>query len=235
MGWLTETGDDQFKAFAGAEAFALATATDRYVILSGDWYPFVKRVLDVMLSSLLLVILLPLLLLIAVAIVLDSRGPVLYRQIRVGQYGRPFGMLKFRTMRPERRRKNHGPPAGLTERRKRHKSRSDPRVTRVGRVLRRACLDELPQLWNVVRGEMSLVGPRPELPSIVAWYQPWQHGRHVVAPGITGWWQVNRTANELMHEATDLDIYYVEHVSLGLDLRILARTLGAVIDGRGAY
>jgi lipopolysaccharide/colanic/teichoic acid biosynthesis glycosyltransferase len=101
--------------------------------------------------------------------------------------------------------------------------------------LRRTCLDELPQLVNVLRGEMSLVGPRPELPHIVATYAPWQHARHAVAPGITGWWQVNRTASQLMHEATELDIYYVDHCSFTLDLCILARTLGAVIDGRGAY
>ena len=125
--------------------------------------------------------------------------------------------------------------AEFGERRQRHKSARDPRVTRIGRYLRRSCLDELPQLWNVVRGEMSLVGPRPELPSIVERYEPWQHARHAVSPGITGWWQVNRTADNLMHEATELDIYYVHNHSLLLDLRILVRTFGAVIDGRGAY
>jgi lipopolysaccharide/colanic/teichoic acid biosynthesis glycosyltransferase len=144
-------------------------------------------------------------------------------------------MLKFRTMRAERRCLNDGPPNGLVDRRQRHKSVADPRVTRFGRFLRRTCLDELPQLWNVLRGDMSMVGPRPELPSIVDRYEPWQHQRHLVAPGITGWWQINRTADQLMHESTELDIYYVEHHSLGLDLRILAATVGAVIDGRGAY
>jgi lipopolysaccharide/colanic/teichoic acid biosynthesis glycosyltransferase len=143
-------------------------------------------------------------------------------------------MLKFRTMRAERRLRPSGPPSGA-ERRRRHKSIGDPRVTRVGHVLRRTCFDELPQLLNVLRGEMSLVGPRPELPSIVDTYEPWQHWRHLVTPGITGWWQVNRAADQLMHEATELDIYYVQHHSLLLDLKIIARTFGAVIDGRGAY
>ncbi len=198
-------------------------------------YRYVKRWLDVTVALVALVLLGPLFVLIALAIRLDSDGPVLFRQPRVGRYGQPFDMLKFRTMRAERRVRSQGPPAGLGERRRRHKSMSDPRVTRVGRALRRSCLDELPQLWNVLRGEMSLVGPRPELPSIVAGYQPWQHARHAVAPGITGWWQVNRTADQLMHEATELDIYYVQHHSLMLDLRIILRTLGAVIDGRGAY
>jgi lipopolysaccharide/colanic/teichoic acid biosynthesis glycosyltransferase len=199
-------------------------------------YPSIKRCLDFAIALALLAILAPVLLVVAIVVRLDdSSGPVLFRQTRVGQYGRPFEMLKFRTMRAERRRTGGGPPAGIEERRRRHKSTHDPRVTRCGRFLRRTCLDELPQLWNVLRGEMSLVGPRPELPVIVERYEPWQHLRHVVAPGITGWWQVKRSADQLMHETTELDLYYVQHYSVSLDLRILALTLGAIIDGRGAY
>jgi lipopolysaccharide/colanic/teichoic acid biosynthesis glycosyltransferase len=160
---------------------------------------------------------------------------VLFRQDRIGKYGRPFRMLKFRTMRPERRMRNTGPPPGQPERRRVHKSPADPRITQFGRFLRRSCLDEVPQLWNVLCGSMSLVGPRPELPHIVAEYEPWQHLRHLATPGITGWWQVNRDGVVLMHQATELDLFYLEHWSLALDLRILARTLGIVVRGVGAF
>jgi lipopolysaccharide/colanic/teichoic acid biosynthesis glycosyltransferase len=199
------------------------------------WERAAKRALDLSVALTCLVVLAPLLLLIALAIKLDSPGPALFRQVRVGRYGRPIEMLKFRTMASDRRVTRNGPPPGLRERRNRHKSQSDPRVTPLGRVLRRTCLDELPQLWNIARGDMSLVGPRPELPSIVATYQPWQHARHVVKPGLTGWWQVNRGGGQLMHESTELDLHYVVHQSFWLDLVILARTVSAVIDGSGVY
>jgi lipopolysaccharide/colanic/teichoic acid biosynthesis glycosyltransferase len=237
MAVLTDPGDGHFSSLQGGEAYAstLSVAFLEAGSLPSGTYPRLKRALDFLISLALLLALAPALLLIAVAVVLDSRGPILFRQTRVGQYGRPFAMLKFRTMRGERRRRNAGPPDGSPDRRRRHKSFGDPRVTRVGRLLRRTCLDELPQLINVVMGDMSLVGPRPELPIIVSTYQTWQHQRHVVAPGITGWWQVNRDSDRLMHESTELDIYYVLHYSLVLDLRILACTLGAIIDGTGAY
>ncbi|HEY1293537.1 MAG TPA: sugar transferase [Chloroflexota bacterium] len=195
----------------------------------------IKRTMDIVLSSVALVFLSPLLALIAVGVLLDSPGPVLFRQERIGKYGRSFVMLKFRTMFADRRRRNTGPPPGMAERRHTHKSPNDPRITWLGRFLRRTCLDELPQFWNVLRGSMSLVGPRPELPEIVANYEPWQHARHLAAPGITGWWQVNRDGVHLMHQATELDLFYLEHWSVGLDLRILARTLSIVLDGVGAF
>jgi exopolysaccharide biosynthesis polyprenyl glycosylphosphotransferase len=204
-------------------------------LLNSRWDLRVKRMFDIVVAMCLALVLLPVLLGIAIVIALDSDGPILFRQTRIGRHGRPFGMLKFRTMRRERRTRSGAPPPGYDERRQRHKSIADPRVTRVGRFLRRTCLDELPQLWNVLRGQMSLVGPRPELPSIVDTYEPWQHLRHQVSPGMTGWWQVNRDPARLMHEDTELDIYYVRNHSLLLDLRIIARTFGAVIDGRGAY
>jgi len=195
----------------------------------------VKRVFDVVMSAAVLLLLLPLLILVAVVIKLDSPGPALFKQTRVGRDGRLFEMLKFRTMIPERRVRNDGPPPGTPERRKTHKSPSDPRITSVGRHLRRSCLDEVPQFWNVLVGHMSVVGPRPELPEIVATYAPWQHARHVVAPGITGWWQVNRRPERLMHQDTELDIYYVRNWSLRLDLLILWRTAAVVFGGVGAY
>ncbi len=181
----------------------------------------------------LLLLLLPLMVGVALAIKLDSSGPALFWQQRVGYRGRPIRIVKFRTMLPDRR-KRVGPPPG-PERRRVHKSSNDPRVTGIGRLLRRSCADELPQLWNVVRGDMSLVGPRPELPEIVAHYEPWQHGRHSVKPGITGWWQVNRDGLRLMHQETELDLWYVERQSLILDLYILLRTIGVVVRGCGAF
>lgn len=198
-------------------------------------YLIAKRSLDLVFATTMLVGLCWLFVLLALAVKLSSPGPVFFRQVRVGRQGRHFVMLKFRTMRPERRRDHRGPPTGIAERRHHHKTRRDPRVTCVGRLLRRTCLDELPQLWNVLTGDMSLVGPRPELPEIVARYEPWQHARHLVTPGMTGWWQVNRDPQRLMHEATELDLHYVRNQSLWLDLLILVRTVGAVVGGTGAF
>jgi lipopolysaccharide/colanic/teichoic acid biosynthesis glycosyltransferase len=236
MAILTDPSECHLSSIPLAEAYVGELSSRLLTFQRGTrLYPRLKRSLDIALALLGLLALSPILLLIALGIMVDSPGPILFRQQRIGQLGRPFGMFKFRTMRAERRVRNAGPPNGSPDRRRRHKSAGDPRITRVGRLLRRTCLDELPQLLNVLRGEMSLVGPRPELPSIVASYEPWQHVRHLVAPGITGWWQINRVQDLLMHEATELDIYYVQHCSVLLDLRILARTLGAVIDGTGAY
>src|SRR5437016_4661183 len=137
---------------------------DEFKIPRGGWYPPVKRVADLLVAATVLAVLVPALAVIALAIVLDSPGSPVFRQTRIGAYGRPFAMVKFRTMIPERRMGSRGPPLSVPERRRVHKSPRDPRVTRVGRVLRRTCLDELPQLLNVLEGEMSLVGPRPELP-----------------------------------------------------------------------
>jgi len=195
----------------------------------------IKRGLDIALAATALVILSPVIAAVAVAIVVDSGRPVLFRQRRIGRYGKPFEIWKFRTMIADRRVMNVGPPPGVPERRRAHKSVSDPRLTRVGRFLRRTCMDEIPQFWNALRGEMSIVGPRPELPEIVGTYDEWQHARHNVRPGITGWWQVNRDARIPMHRATQLDLYYVEHWSLALDLVIMARTAAVVIRGVGAF
>jgi exopolysaccharide biosynthesis polyprenyl glycosylphosphotransferase len=195
----------------------------------------VKRAMDIAVACAVLVPLAPLCVLIAAMIALDSPGPILFTQERIGRHGRPFRMLKFRSMVAERRQRNVGPPQGTGERRRVHKTQNDPRVTRVGRFLRRTCLDEIPQLINVLRGEMSIVGPRPELPHIVAQYEPWQHHRHAVNPGMTGWWQVNRDGHRLMHESTELDLYYLSHWSVWLDVLILVRTVLVVLRGVGAF
>ncbi|MDQ3539479.1 MAG: sugar transferase, partial [Chloroflexota bacterium] len=177
-----------------------------------------KRWIDAIISLLALVVLSPLLVVIALVILHTMGAPVIFRQTRIGRDGQPFVVYKFRTMIPDRRR---GPQqCGDVDRRKTHKSSWDPRVTLVGRILRRTSLDELPQLLNVVRGEMSLVGPRPELPEIVARYQPWQHRRHVVRPGLTGWWQVQGRSDRPMHENTELDLLYIQRLSPAFDLLI---------------
>jgi len=194
-----------------------------------------KRIFDLSLSALCLVFGAPILLLIAIAIKLDSPGPVIFKQQRVGENCRLFWMYKFRSMvvdaekqQLEAIRTNRDGPVV-------HKIKDDPRVTRVGRFLRRTSLDELPQLFNVLKGEMSLVGPRPEMPWLVDRYEPWQRKRFAVPPGMTGWWQVNGRSERLMHLHTEDDLYYIQNYSLWLDLKILWKTIGVVLRGQGAY
>lgn len=199
------------------------------------WNLFLKRALDVTIAGTALVLLAPLLGVIALAIRLDSPGPVLFRQRRVGRGEMTFDLLKFRSMHQDAERIVHELMAINEATGPLFKSRRDPRVTRVGRVLRRWSLDELPQLWNVLRGEMSLVGPRPPLPREVAQYEPYHRRRLSVAPGLTGLWQVSGRSELSFDEMVEMDIYYIENWSLGLDLRILLRTIPAVFRGRGAY
>ena len=202
-------------------------ATESGVLGRATWYRFAKRSLDISASLLLLAALSPLLLLIALIVRLDSDGSVLFVQQRVGQRGRIFGMLKFRTMFSDQSYLLDGPV---------HKHDRDPRVTRVGRFLRATSLDEVPQLINVVRGDMSLVGPRPEIVEIaLKHYEPWQYLRLLVPQGMTGWWQVTGRSTKLMRQNTGDDLYYVERASFWFDLKILALTLRAVIRREGAF
>jgi exopolysaccharide biosynthesis polyprenyl glycosylphosphotransferase len=196
---------------------------------------WLKRASDLALGSLVLLALAPLLAAIAVAIKLDSAGPVLYRQQRVGKDGRRFWMFKFRSMRQDAERLLDDLRASNEASGPLFKMRRDPRVTRVGRVLRRLSLDELPQLFNVLRGEMSLIGPRPPLPAEVAQYEDWQHGRLRVVPGMTGLWQVSGRSEVSFHDMVRLDLHYIRNWSLALDLEILCRTIPAVLTNRGAY
>lgn len=192
---------------------------------------FLKRLLDLALTIPGIVVLSPLFVLVAVALYLDSGWPVIHRQVRVGGGGRIFAMYKFRTMVPERRRKQV--PFKSPDRRSSHKTKQDPRITRGGHFLRRTSLDELPQLFNVLLGNMTLVGPRPELPSIVKSYEPWQWERFGVPPGITGLWQIRgRSLRPLMCQD---DIEYIKGYSLWLDVKILVQTVIPVITGRGAF
>lgn len=196
------------------------------VILSGaaqgTYVRAVKPVLDRLVALGLLVGLAPVIAVLAVAVRASMGGPVIFTQQRVGRGGELFTLWKFRTMLPDRRTSTA--PYDGPERRLRHKTEHDPRVTPVGRFLRTWSLDEIPQLVNVLAGDMSLVGPRPELPQIVDGYAPWQHQRHVVRPGLTGLWQISERGDRPLHECTERDLEYLDTVSFATDLRILVRT-----------
>ncbi|MFL5871608.1 MAG: sugar transferase [Solirubrobacterales bacterium] len=183
------------------------------------------RAADIALAGIGLVIASPVLLLAAIAIKLDSRGPVIYRSRRVGRDGVEFELWKLRTMHTGNDPVGVGIPVYA----------GDPRVTRVGKALRRLSLDELPNLVNVLRGEMAIVGPRPTLRAQVDAYTSHQRRRLEVKPGLTGWAQVHGRAGIPWEERIELDVYYVEHRSLGLDLRILGRTVRLLLTGHGLY
>ncbi|MCW2616799.1 MAG: polyprenyl glycosylphosphotransferase [Frankiales bacterium] len=195
----------------------------------------IKAVFDRSLGLVGVLLLAPLLLLLAVLIRLDSPGPALFRQERVGRDGRTFGVLKYRTMVVDAEVRREAMLALNEHDGVLFKVRQDPRLTRLGRLLRRFSLDELPQLINVVKGQMSLVGPRPPLPSEVARYEGHAVRRLLVKPGMTGLWQVNGRSDLSWDETVRLDLRYVESWSLGLDLAILVKTVLAVVRGRGAY
>jgi lipopolysaccharide/colanic/teichoic acid biosynthesis glycosyltransferase len=185
----------------------------------------IRRAVDVVVSALALAVSSPVLLGAMLAIRVESPGPVIYRQRRAGRGGQPFDVLKLRTMVDGAEHIG----AGLAV------NANDSRITRVGAFLRRSSLDELPNLLNVLRGEMTLIGPRPTLPAQVEQYTERQRGRLSVKPGITGWAQVNGRASLPWSERIELDLYYVEHRSLSLDLRILLRTPAMVLGGSGLY
>jgi lipopolysaccharide/colanic/teichoic acid biosynthesis glycosyltransferase len=185
----------------------------------------IRRAFDVVVSALVLAASAPVLAVAAAAIRLESRGPVIYRQRRSGLHGREFDVLKLRTMVDGAEHIG----AGLAV------DENDARITRVGALLRRSSLDELPNLLNVLRGDMSLIGPRPTLPVQVAQYTERQRGRLAIKPGITGWAQVNGRTSLPWAQRIELDLYYIEHRSLALDLKILWRTVAIVLGGSGLY
>jgi exopolysaccharide biosynthesis polyprenyl glycosylphosphotransferase len=199
------------------------------------WRACAKRVFDIAGAGLALVFLAPLLAVVSLAIRLGSPGPVLYRQTRLGRDGRLFTLFKFRTMTADADQRLAGLLAMNEGAGPLFKIRDDPRITAVGRRLRRFSADELPQLWNVLRGEMTLVGPRPALPAEVAGWTPELHGRLRVKPGITGMWQVCGRTDTSFAQYCRLDLYYVDNWSLLVDLTILCKTVPAVLFRRGAY
>jgi lipopolysaccharide/colanic/teichoic acid biosynthesis glycosyltransferase len=185
----------------------------------------IRRGVDIVVAASALALTAPLLALAALAIRFETRGPAIYRQRRVGRDGAQFDVLKLRTMVSGAEHLG----AGLAV------DAGDARITRVGAFLRRTSLDELPNLWNVLRGEMSLIGPRPTVPAQVALYTERQRGRLAVRPGLTGWAQVNGRAALPWSERIELDLYYIEHRSTALDARILARTARVLLGGGGVY
>jgi exopolysaccharide biosynthesis polyprenyl glycosylphosphotransferase len=210
----------------GVGVYSLANGPDRALGL------LAKRIVDILASIVLMVVLVPIMALLALLVRLDSSGPVLFRQERVGLHGRTFTMVKFRSMCSDAEQR-------LAELRERNeiqghafKLERDPRVTRMGRFLRRTSLDELPQLWNVFRGEMSLVGPRPPLASEVARYDVWHRRRLSMKPGMTGLWQIGARRSPEFDHWVEKDLEYIDNWSLWLDVKIIARTMPAMLTGR---
>jgi exopolysaccharide biosynthesis polyprenyl glycosylphosphotransferase len=210
---------------AGVEEYAGVTMLDLRAPAINDYQRMVKRGFDLVVSALLLPFVLPVIGILALFILALDGRPIFYVAERAGENGKSFRMIKFRTM-VTGAEKLIAPGK---------KERGDPRVTKVGRFLRRTSLDELPQIINVLKGEMSLVGPRPEMMGLVDQYADWQRTRFAVPPGITGWWQVNGRSDRPMHLHTEDDLYYINNYSIWLDLQILVRTAWVVILGRGAY
>ena len=217
------------------EDFAGVPMLDLRAPALSEYQRLVKRGFDLFFGTLAMLLALPIMALISLVIWIFNGRPVFFVQKRVGENGRIFEVYKFRTMV-----RNADQIKNLVERIDAdgnliHKRVDDPRVTGIGRFLRRLSLDELPQLYNVIRGTMSLVGPRPELPYLVEKYQAWQRKRFAVQPGMTGWWQINGRSERTMHLHTEDDLYYINNYSLWLDIQILIRTIWTVVLGKGAF
>jgi exopolysaccharide biosynthesis polyprenyl glycosylphosphotransferase len=195
----------------------------------------IKRLFDLIVAALTLIVCGLPMLIIALAIKRDSRGPIIFKQQRVGESGKLFWMWKFRTMVDGADDQLQNVIQKQADGQSIFKHKDDPRITRVGRRLRQFSLDELPQLFNVIKGEMSLVGPRPELPWLIAEYAPWQLKRFNVPQGMTGWWQVNGRSDKLTLAKTRDDLYYIQNYSLLLDIIILWKTIGTVLRHKGAF
>lgn len=215
--------------FAGIPMIDLrASAIDDYQLM-------VKRAFDLVVSGLSLILVLPLLGVISLLVLIFDGRPIFFRQKRAGSNGRIFEIIKFRTMikgaETMRAQVAHLDENGNVI----VKSKNDPRVTPIGRFLRRFSLDEIPQIINILKGDMSLVGPRPELPELVEKYQPWQRKRFAIPQGLTGWWQIHGRSDKPMYLHTEDDLYYIQHYSIWLDLYILINTFWIVIRGKGAY
>lgn len=197
------------------------------------WQAAVKRVIDIALSGVGLLMLTPIMSVVAILVKFSSPGPIIFAHDRVGEGGKIFRMYKFRTMVQNAEQmlltEAESDPSVLI------KKRADPRITPLGSILRRFSVDELPQLWNILRGDMSIVGPRPELPYLVEQYEPWQRKRLLVPQGLTGWWQINGRSDKPMLLHTEDDLYYVRNYSLMLDLEIIWKTAWVVVRGKGAY
>jgi len=195
----------------------------------------VKRLFDLMFSSVAIIICVPIMIIIAILIKLDSPGPIFFRQKRVGENTQPFEMLKFRTMVQNAETLSASVERMDEQGNMLHKHPNDPRITRIGHFLRRFSIDELPQIFNVLLGKMSMVGPRPELPYLVEKYRSWQYVRFTIPQGMTGWWQITGRSDKPMHLNTEDDLYYIKNYSIWLDMMIIFRTIAVVFGGRGAF
>lgn len=193
-------------------------------VLHRPLYFGIKRTTDIVLSFTGIIVLSPLMLMIGILIRFDSKGRAIFAQERVGHNGKKFLMFKFRTMHRDTNHQDFAP-----------RSPQDKRVTRIGKFLRRTSLDELPQLFNILAGQMSIVGPRPEMPFIVEKYTKLQRARLLVKPGLTGMWQLAGRKDLPLHENVEFDLYYIEKQSLGLDLIIFLKTFSVIFSGKGAY
>jgi exopolysaccharide biosynthesis polyprenyl glycosylphosphotransferase len=194
-----------------------------------------KRIIDLFVAIPLFIMALPLFLMIGTMIKLDSKGSIFYHSSRVKEGGKPFIMVKFRTMGQNAHTDLAKVIKNDEEGNLIHKLPDDPRVTKIGKFLRKTSMDELPQLINIIKGDMSLIGPRPELPEMVKFYQPWQYKRFAAPQGLTGWWQINGRGDKPMHLHTEDDLYYIKNYSIWLDLQILIKTVLIVLRGKGAY
>lgn len=213
----------------------MSDLSSSFLVSPSTAYPIWKRPLDLSLAFIGLTMIWPLFAVIALAVKFSSRGPIFFVQQRVGLNGESFGMIKFRSMYADAEERRAellalSDRSGIC-----FKSRRDPRITPIGRILRRLSLDELPQIINVIKGEMSLVGPRPALPEEVSMYPPHALGRLLVLPGITGFWQVSGRAEIGFEEMIDMDLSYANDGRFLTDVTLLLRTFGAVIGGKGAY
>jgi lipopolysaccharide/colanic/teichoic acid biosynthesis glycosyltransferase len=221
----TETTPESFR-IVSPPTLSIAHRTTAYERLP-------KPAFDRVLAFVLLVVLSPIIAVVAVLVRMSLGSPVFLRQKRVGRNGEVFELHKFRTMHADRRSEGLGTAYDGGDRRQTHKHPNDPRMTLVGRTLRKWSLDELPQLLDVLEGKLSMVGPRPELVNIVANYEPWQHARHAVKPGLTGLWQITARGDGEMHEHTDLDVKYAQKVTLRNDLKIMLLTPPAILAHKG--
>ena len=200
-----------------------------------DYSRILKRIFDLVVGTLFLILLSPIMLLVGLVILVDDGWPLFFIQDRVGENGELFKIFKFRTMVRDAEKRRYQVERINENGEIIHKSPNDPRITRSGGFLRHFSLDELPQLINVINGEMSIVGPRPELPNLVENYRHWQRRRLSVPPGMTGWWQVHGRSDRVMHLHTEDDIYYIDNYSIWLDIRILVRTAWVILLGRGSF
>ena len=220
---------------AGLADFAGVPMLDLRAPVLSEYQRQVKRLFDLIVTVVLLIPALPLMGVLALLIWVFDGRPILFKQKRAGENGRLFTIYKFRTMLPNADENLFKSAETDLHGNILHKHRNDPRITSLGRILRRFSLDELPQLFNILSGSMSLVGPRPELPELVEKYQPWQRERFSIPQGLTGWWQIHGRSDKPMHLHTEEDLYYVQNYSFGLDIQILILTFWIVLRGKGAY